>query len=164
MTTDPKRCKLQESSNDLLFSTPYAFAVFFVILWCCISFLIGVMSGWHMLAERFKKQSEPYGETRSAGPFFYSVYTRYWSHYGNAIRITAAEDALYFSILFLFRVGHPPLSIPWSEIKLSRTKCFWRSYVVLTLGEQEQIPMRIPECMASKLGIMGRLPTEIQTN
>jgi hypothetical protein len=74
------------------------------------------------------------------------------------IRIIAAEDALYFSVLFLFRVGHPPLRIPWTEIKLSRTKRFWRQYVVLTLGEQEHIPMRISERMARNLGILARIP------
>jgi hypothetical protein len=76
----------------------------------------------------------------------------------------AAEDALYLSVLFPFRVGHPPLRIPWNEIKLSRTKRFWFRYVVLTLGNQEHIPMRISERMVRNLGILDRIANESTSN
>ena len=124
-----------------------------------VSFFSSVFSGWYTLSKRFRAQSEPYGVTKSVGPFPYTVYTRYWSHYSSIIRLTAAEDALYLSVFFLFRIGHPQLCIPWKEIQFSRTKYFFRRYVVLTLGEQERIPMRISERMASKLGILDRLPS-----
>ena len=107
---------MHESQNGLLFGTPYAFPIFFLTLWCGSSFFVGWMSGWFALSRRFTKQSDPYGETRSAGPFFYTVYTRFWSHYSSVIRLVATKDALYFSVLFLFRIGHPPLCIPWNEI------------------------------------------------
>jgi len=148
---------LQDSLNSFL-TTPYGFAIFFVALWCVISYIISLTGDWFALSRRFTRQSEPYGETRSAGPFFYGVYTRFWTHYGSVIRMIAAEDALYLSVLILFRVGHPPLSIPWKEIQISRTRWFFRRYVVLTLGQQEQIPFRISERMARKLGILGRIP------
>lgn len=148
---------MQEGLDNFL-KTPYGIAIFAVTLWCFVSFVISLFSGWFALSGRFKKQSEPYGEARSAGPFFYSVYTRFWTHYSSVIRIAAAEDALYLSVLFLFRIGHPPLCIPWKEIQLAKAKFLWRQYIVLTLGEQERIPMRISERMARKLGIMDRLP------
>jgi hypothetical protein len=71
----------------------------------------------------------------------------------------AAEDGLYLSVIFFLRIGHPPLRIPWNEIQFSRTKYFWRRYVVLTLGDEEKIPMRISQRMAAKLGILDRVPT-----
>ena len=82
---------------------------------------------------------------------------RWWSHYGSGIRLIAASDALYVSVLFLLRIGHPPLRIPWDEIRFSRTKFFFRSYIVLTLGNQEKIPMRISLRMARNLGILDRV-------
>lgn len=123
-----------------------------------IFFLIGVSSGWHKLSKRFLAQSEPYGQAVTVGPFFYGVQMRFRTNYSNVIRLTAAEDALYLSILFLFRTGHPPLCIPWNEIQFGRAKFLWLRYVVLTLGGQERIPMRISERMARKLGILERLP------
>jgi hypothetical protein len=55
-------------------------------------------------------------------------------------------------------VGHPPLRIPWNEIQFGRAKFLWLKFVVLTLGNEENIPMRISERMARKLGILERLP------
>jgi hypothetical protein len=83
---------------------------------------------------------------------------RWWSKYSSAIRLTAAGDALYISILFPLRIGHPPLRIPWDEIRFSRTKFFFRTYIVLTLGNEEKIPMRISLRMARNLGILDRCP------
>src|SRR6266700_1270862 len=90
------------------------FPVLFVGLWITVCMFIGIVSGWSGLAKRFKCETAPYGEIKTAGPFFYSVYTRFWGHYSSVIRLTAAEDALYLSVLVLFRAGHPPLRIPWN--------------------------------------------------
>ena len=129
-----------------------------VSIFCSVCYLSSVLTGWHTLSKRFRAESEPYGATRSAGPFPYTVYTRYWSHYSFIIRMTAAEDALYLSVLLILRIGHPPLRIPWNEIQLSKTTYFMRPLILLTLGEQERIPMRISERMAGKLGIVESIP------
>lgn len=138
-------------------TTPLVFAIFFVALWCAICYLVSLMSGWLALSRRFRAQSEPYGDVRTAGPLFYSVYARFWSHYGGVIRMTAAPDALYLSMLFLFRPGHAPLCIPWEQIEISRTRRFLRDYVLMTLGSEERIPFRISERMARNLGILDRV-------
>jgi hypothetical protein len=72
--------------------------------------------------------------------------------------MTAAEDALYLSVVLILRIGHPPLRIPWNEIQLSKTSYFRQPLILLTLGEQERIPMRISERMARKLGILEHIP------
>jgi hypothetical protein len=149
MISDPS----QLPPNIVVIMAAVSLAVF-----CFVSFLSSVLSGWHTLSKRFRAESEPYGVTKSAGPFPYTVYTRYWSHYSFIIRMTAAEDALYLSVLFFLRIGHPPLRIPWNEIQLSKTTCFRQPLILLTLGEQERIPMRISERMAGKLGILERIP------
>jgi hypothetical protein len=149
---------MQADSLNSFLATPYGFAIFFVVLWCAVCFLIGFQSGWFALGRRFKRQSDPYGETKTAGPLFYTVYMRWWSHYSHVIRLTAASDALYASILLPFRIGHPPLRIPWDEIQFARTKFLFRSYIALTLGNEERILMRIPLRMARNLGILDRVP------
>jgi hypothetical protein len=148
---------MQNSTFDG-FLTTLLVVICFVAFWCAIGYFVSFLTGWLALARRFKKQSEPYGEIRSAGPFFYTLYMRFWGHYSSVIRLTAAGDALYASVLFLFRIGHPPLRIPWDEIRFGRTKFFFRTYIVLTLGNEEKIPMRIPLRMARNLGILDRCP------
>jgi len=143
---------------DSYVANPVAIAIFVIVVWCLTSYLIGLMTGWLALARRFRAQSEPYGDAKSAGPFFYTIYMRYWTHYSSVIRLTAATDVLYASVLFPFRIGHPPLRIPWNEIRFSQGRRFMSTYVELTLGSEEQIPMRIPVRMARNLGILDRCP------
>ncbi len=81
---------MQAGPNDL---PPYDWVFILalaVTFWCFISFVIGIQSGWFSLSRRFRAQAEPCGETRSAGPFFYTVYMRFWLHYSSVIRMTAA--------------------------------------------------------------------------
>jgi hypothetical protein len=146
-----------ESLSKLL-TTPYGVAIFFAILWCVGCYFASFVAGWYSLSKRFRAQAEPYGEMKTAGPFFYTVYMRFWGHYSSVIRMTAAADALYVSVIFLFRIGHPPLRIPWNDIQFGRTTYFFFPYVVLTLGEQERIRMRISQRMARNLGILDRVP------
>jgi hypothetical protein len=149
---------MQATQDNNWLNSPINFLIFFVAFWSLISFLISFMSGWFTLSRRFRKQSEPYGDTKNAGPFFYTAYMRFWCHYSSVIRMTAASDALYLSVFFPFRLFQPPLCIPWKEIQFGRTKFLWRRYVVLTLGQRERIPLRISERMAAKLGILKRIP------
>jgi hypothetical protein len=139
-------------------ATPLGLIIFVLALWIAVCYLASFLSGWHALSKRFTRQSEPYGEVKTAGPAFYTVYMRFWSHYGGVIRLTAAQDALYLSVLFPFRIGHPPLRIPWNEIRIARTKFLWRKLIQLALGAEEQIPMRISQRMARNLGILDRVP------
>ena len=149
---------MQAAPNTLSHYYPFLFLLtLFVAFLCLMSFVSSFIGGWHKQSERFRAPSEPYGHTKSAGPLLYAVYMRCWQQYHNAIRLTAAGDALYLSA-FPIHIGHPPLRIPWNEIRIGRTKFLWRRYVVLTLGNEERIPMRISERMAGNLGILERTP------
>ena len=146
---------MQASSEAIL--PPYPF-ILIPAIWVVITFVSSLTGGWFALSERFTRHSEPSGETRSAGFLFYSVFMRFRGNYSGIIRFTTAEDALYLSVFFLFRLGHPPLRIPWEEITVVRDRFLWNDYVVLTLGNAEQIPMRMSESLAYKLGIQDHFP------
>ena len=146
------------STFDNFLVSDLGIALFCIIVVCGVSFLISLQSGWFSLSRRFKRQSDPYGETKTVGPLFYRVLMRFWCQYSSLIRLTAASDALYVSIAFPLRIGHPPLRIPWDEIRFGRTKFFFRTYLMLTLGNEEKIPMRISLRMARNLGILDRCP------
>lgn len=156
--------ELQETVDKQL-NTPLGitiFSVMFVVfsaaVWCLTCVVISMLGGWFALTRRFTKQSEPLGEARKAGPWFYTVRLRSLGNYNSVIRLTAAEDALFPSVFLFFRPGHPPLRIPWNEITVSPARRFFRNWVILTLGSEERIPMRISERMARKLGLFERFP------
>jgi len=145
---------LGDSVTSALFM--FGIPLLFVTFWCVILALISALAGWRALAARFRSDSTPCGELHTAGPWFATVYMRGWTHYSGVIRMTAAGDALYLTVLMPFRVGHPPLRIPWNEIACARTRRFLQNFMELRLGTQEQIPFRISERTARKLGLAER--------
>jgi len=131
----------------------WLFPLGFVGFWAVISYVISLFSGWYQLARQFRTDSRPPRDVRSAGPFFGTVYMMRWTRYSGVVRIANAHDGIYLSVMLLYRIGHPPLFIPWEEIEVTRTERWWRRFVVLTLGKEQQVPMRISEKMAETLGI-----------
>jgi hypothetical protein len=53
--------------------------------------------------------------------------------------------------MFLFRLMHPPLLVPWNEIKVRRKTGWVFEYVILTMGHDLAIPLRIRAKLAAKL-------------
>jgi hypothetical protein len=127
--------------------------------WLLVSLVSSMAGGWFTLAARFRRLTEPVGEARTIRPFFSPVYTRIWVNAGG-VRLTAADDALYLSVSFLFCFGHPPLRIPWTEILFCTCDPYFMCgpCVVLTLGKEERIPLRIRPHTALRLGILDRVP------
>lgn len=77
---------------------------------------------------------------------------RWSAHYGNCLRLGANGDGLYLAVLFLFRFMHPPLLVPWREIKVRRKKRWlFGESVIFTMGVDLGIPLRISGASASML-------------
>jgi hypothetical protein len=134
---------------DLFQSHPSLVIVFFIAFWCFVTFLISVITGWHSLAQRFRYTDDFDGETWG----FRSAYTRFFSHYGSCLKFGANSSGLYMSIFPLFRPGHPPLLIPWSEVTViqGETGFLFFKRRKLLLGREEPIPLSISAALAENL-------------
>jgi hypothetical protein len=42
--------------------------------------------------------------------------------YNNCLTVGSNPEGLYLAVLFLFRVGHPPLFVPWQDISVMTGK------------------------------------------
>ncbi|TWT82514.1 hypothetical protein CA13_39770 [Planctomycetes bacterium CA13] len=78
------------------------------LLWCGICLVLSWASGWWVLAKQFPARSRVDGpvarmRTGSIGPI----------HYHSMLTFVAAEHGIRISIFLPFRIGHPPLFIPW---------------------------------------------------
>jgi len=135
--------------QNYLNAHPLAFIPFFVAFWCLICFLIATISGWRKLARQFPATSPFTGPTWS----FQSARMRWTSNYGRCLTVGADITGLYLSTLFPFRVGTPPLFLPWSEVSLWRRRKFlWLfRYVDLRLGREAQIPFMIDGRLADRI-------------
>lgn len=122
-----------------------------IILWCLQSYLSSIASGWQSLIPRFASTSEYLGETLTIRRFPREICMRWGIDYTNVVQLAPDEDGLHLSAFLPFRIGHPPLLIPWREIHEKTVDGLWRSYVLLILGNTERIPMRISKRLANDL-------------
>ena len=126
--------------------------------------MLGRWSGWRRLAEGYPDRNGGRGQSFKSGPL---VMNR--SVYKMGVRFTMDESHLHFRMSALARPGHPPFSVPWSEIAASRDEWPWFPFkgepmVRLTLAEQPDIRilvrlrdgMRIAEASGGRLDIAGR--------
>jgi len=120
------------------------YALIFVAVWVLISFTISRMGGWHVLAQHYHRRLEPSGERWR----FQSAQFRRMTSYSNILFISANRRGLWLSVLFLFRLGHPPLFIPWNKIEVSKETKFFQT---MTRFEVSGIPIYIRESLADKI-------------
>jgi len=88
----------------------YIFPLIILIFFPAIIFLISRF-GWAKLATRFRHQGS-FDGTR-IGTISAAVNT---ANYKNSIVMKYNDEGLYLKAIFIFRLFHPPLLIPWSEI------------------------------------------------
>jgi hypothetical protein len=113
--------------------------LYFLCLWMLVGALISVVSGWFSLARVYRTRV-PFDGAKWR---MQSGQMRYIMGYNNVLTIGASPQGLYLASMFLFRFMHPPLLIPWSEVKVQRKKGWVFEYVTFTLGHELAIPLRI---------------------
>lgn len=128
------------------------FPLYFLSLWLLISYVLSWMSGWHLLAQRFRTDAE---FTGTLYRWFHAT-MRCGVHYNGALKAGTNVEGLSLAPIFLFRIGHSPLFIPWTEISVGSSR-WYDLYlsVTLILGREEQVPFRISQRTARKLRIQA---------
>jgi hypothetical protein len=58
---------------------------------------------------------------------------------------------LRLSVLFPFRIGHPPIFIPWTDITAVRETWYFFPVVLLTLAKVPGVPIRLNEATAQAI-------------
>ena len=111
---------------------PLAFGLAdFLFLWLVVSILLSYTGGWATLAREFRYRVT-FNGSKWRGE---SGYMRGIAHYRNCLVIGANHEGLYLSVFFPFRLAHPPMLIPWSEVTFSKSRVFFGTMVRLKLGE-----------------------------
>ena len=131
---------------DWLFHHPPLFVVLLAATWALTLQVLGMMSGWAILSKPFRFAGSFYGE---AWPFR-SARMRFLVHYGNCVTVGVDESGLYPAVFPIFRVGHPPLLIPWSEVSSGERNLIFKKRE-LRLGHQESIPLCISVSLVGTL-------------
>lgn len=128
-------------------NNPKQFLIVFICLWLFISVSISYISGWWSLSQYY--QAKTYNLKRIWR--FQSVIMRMMTRYGGCINVGVTDKGLFLSVLFLFRVGHPPLLIPWEDISVERYNSFFIKGVKLRFSRVPNVPLRLREKLARNI-------------
>ncbi len=126
---------------------PNEFAIFFIVLWILIIFLIARLTGWARMA----------GQYPDVGGFsgrkwrFQTITTRKGMGYKGSANVGADGRGLYLSLFFLFRFGHPPLFVPWRDITIIENKVFKMRVLEFRFRKTGDLPVRIAAKLADRL-------------
>lgn len=123
------------------------FPMYFLTLWLLVGAIISGIGGWFALAGLYRTEV-PFGGAKWARQ---SGRMRWLTHYNNVLTLGASRDGLYLAVNWVFRFMHPPLLIPWAEIKVRNSKGWLFSYVTFTMGGEMEIPLRIRAKVAEQL-------------
>jgi hypothetical protein len=123
------------------------FAIYFIALWSVTCYSLSWVSGWHALAERYRCEQDFEGERWR----FRSAQMRWTTKYNGVLILSANREGLYLSIFFPFRLGHPPLFIPWSEITFGERRLWLMAGVQFVLGREERIPFWVYARLGSEI-------------
>lgn len=127
------------------------FPFFFVSMWCAISLLLSAMGGWRRLAESFAARDEPTGRH-----FFMQSGKIGIVNYGSCLTIHSAPSGFYLSVWLPFRIGHPPLFIPWQEVRNVTTRRFlWFERVVFDVGSPSIASLQLSKKIFQGHNVVG---------
>jgi hypothetical protein len=125
------------------------FPLIWLGMWVLLSAFLSYMSGWRDLAAVYRSE-QPFD-----GRLFWmrSGTMRYRTNYRNALNIGVSSTGLYLSVFFMFRIGHPPLFIPWSDVSVSEGRKYFLSGTtkVLTFTKAPGVTLELWEKQAHQL-------------
>jgi hypothetical protein len=123
--------------------------------------LLGRWSGWRRLAALYPERPIHGGRR-----FRCSLIMRV-TWYRGGVRLTADDSHLHFSVWPLYRPGHRPFSVPWSDVSMSRDEWPWLPFkglpvVRLTLAKEPNL--RILVQMSIGEGIIAASGGRLELN
>jgi hypothetical protein len=121
----------------------------FIPLWCAVSVFLAFMGGWRKLAMTYRASNPFFGKKF----YFQSASMRRMTKYNRVLIIGANREGMFLSVLFIFRLGHPPLFIPWAEISFKDKEEKFFDRCEIALARCPDIPITISKRLMGKISI-----------
>ncbi len=122
------------------------FPVMFIGMWVLISYTLSAMGGWKGFANCYSENDTFVGEK-----WYMQSIKVGLVNYGSCVTLGANMQSLYMAVLLPFRLGHPPLSIPYSDIEGIEAKGLVFSYVDLKFAQGSTSKVRLSKKQADRL-------------
>ena len=119
-------------------TTPLGFAAFFALMWVGVSLLIATRSGWRSLAEVYRLDKEFEGSVwRLKSGRIGSA------NYSSCLTLGANERGMLLKVLLPFRLWHPPLFVPWSDVSVVPGKGWVFHYLDFRFAQVPETRIRL---------------------
>ncbi|MBT3338991.1 MAG: hypothetical protein HN855_09365 [Anaerolineae bacterium] len=111
----------------------------FLTFWSFVVWLIAVIGGWSRLAKHYQDFDNYYGrKLRGKSGRFGGT------SYSGVLIFGADFTGMYLAVNFFFRIGHPPLFIPWNDIQMEEHQRIFMSYTTLTFAQVPNVKLTVP--------------------
>jgi hypothetical protein len=112
----------------------------FPVGWYSVCWLVSRLSGWQRLASVYSAHTPPSGRR------FHTAGKLGMARYKGCLYVYVASEGLFLSVMSVFRAGHKPLFVPWTEIHNRQAKTiFWREGVEFDIGRPCVATMWLPK-------------------
>jgi hypothetical protein len=126
---------------------PFIFISFFLAIWIFVCLLLSMVGGWQALGKAYRAEEKIEGTRWS----WQSGSTRLGFAYRNCLNITANRKGIYIAVLWMFRLGHPPLFIPWSDITVTDQTFLFFRMTSFRFSKVPDVPFMIRARLAEKI-------------
>jgi hypothetical protein len=116
-------------------------------LWILICAGLSHFAGWRLLACHYRA-SAPF---RGRKLHFSSAQFGGWVGYNGSFTPGADHSGLFLSVWPIFRICHPPLLVPWSDIRVSLEQRRWLTVVLVEFARVPSARLRISLRLAQRL-------------
>lgn len=122
------------------------FIMVFPLLWCLVVLLLSRVGGWHRLGKRYAV-GDQLVEGNAVSPAHVSVGSVRYRH---ITTLQLNDEGFCLSVMPLFRLGHPRLFIPYTDITTRRPARFpWLKSEVFGIGDPEITTITLPDGLIS---------------
>ena len=118
-----------------------------IFAFATIPYVLAKIGGWAKLAQYYSWTGEPVAkEWRRWQSARFNL-----CQYNNALSIGTSERGLFFKMIYVFKMGHPPLYIPWQDISTSDTTRFFFPVTVFTVRKEPTVKVTLFGPIAKKI-------------
>jgi hypothetical protein len=129
---------------------PYLFLLCLIVFpawWMFVLSMLGRMSGWRRLATQYETRTEPEGEKLRGQSMRLSS-----TSYNGAVNFVFAANGFYLAAWAIFRPGHPPLLIPWSDIRyVGPKKILWMTFDAFEIKANPPLTFHVLPKVSSRI-------------
>ena len=116
------------------------FLVVFPLFWCFVCLLLAKFGGWSAMAAEVRATETPRGALSRMQSGKVGIV-----RYRHVLTIGVQDDGLYLAVFPLFRAGHPPVFVPWSQVSvIRRRKQLFGDFIEATVGRPSRATIQLP--------------------